>query len=189
MERENPVRREPSQERGREPTGAMTQMRHLTGEVERIAVEAGIGARRAQRRGKFWNATHLMLGFPAAVLAAVSGAAGFSSGSAFLRAEARQLANLRRRYAWQEVEVRARLVLAREAYMTEEDLYAALSRLLEQRRAVPSSRDRPVRTTGPATAVGAASERLTWLAQPFVLEPESRAGAAIRSVSGGTRRT
>ncbi|WP_242574181.1 hypothetical protein [Streptomyces sp. NP-1717] len=141
-----------------EPAGAMTQMRHLTAEVEKIAAEAGVGARRAQRRGKFWNATHLMLGFPAAVLAAVSGAAGltspdarvpaailallaagFSSGAAFLRAEARQLANLRRRYAWQEVEVRARLVLAREAYMTEEDLYQALSRLLEQRRAVPSS--------------------------------------------------
>jgi hypothetical protein len=141
-------------EQGRE----LSQMRHLTGEVERIAVEAGIGARRARRRGKAWNATHLFLGFPAAVLAAVSGAAGlassgarvpaailallaagFSAGAAFLRAEARQLANLRRRYAWQEVEVRARLALAREAYMTEEDLYQALSRLLELRRAVPSS--------------------------------------------------
>ncbi|MFD5113502.1 MULTISPECIES: hypothetical protein [unclassified Streptomyces] len=136
----------------------MSQMRHLAGEVEKIAVEAGIGARRAQRRGKFWNATHLVLGFPAAVLAAVSGAAGlaspdarvpaavlallaagFSAGAAFLRAEARQLANLRRRYAWQDVEVRARLALAREAYMTEEALYDALSRLLELRRAVPSS--------------------------------------------------
>ncbi|MFF1421395.1 hypothetical protein [Streptomyces sp. NPDC058280] len=136
----------------------MSQMRHLAGEVEKIAVEAGIGARRAQRRGKFWNATHLALGFPAAVLAAVSGAAGlaspdarvpaavlallaagFSAGAAFLRAEARQLANLRRRYAWQDVEVRARLALAREAYMTEEALYDALSRLLELRRAVPSS--------------------------------------------------
>ncbi|MEU0695826.1 hypothetical protein ABZ349_17795 [Streptomyces niveus] len=152
MEQENP---DPVRQ---EPAGATTQMRHLTGEVEKIAVEAGIGARRAQRRGKFWNATHLMLGFPAAVLAAVSGAtgltspdarvpaavlallaAGFSSGAAFLRAEARQLANLRRRYAWQDLEVRARLVLAREAYMAEEDLYQALSRLLEQRRAVPSS--------------------------------------------------
>ncbi|MFD5034566.1 hypothetical protein ACFWM0_29760 [Streptomyces sp. NPDC058405] len=136
----------------------MSQMRHLAGEVEKIAVEAGIGARRAQRRGKFWNAAHLVLGFPAAVLAAVSGAAGlaspdarvpaavlallaagFSAGAAFLRAEARQLANLRRRYAWQDVEVRARLALAREAYMTEEALYDALSRLLELRRAVPSS--------------------------------------------------
>ncbi|WP_198533703.1 hypothetical protein [Streptomyces odonnellii] len=136
----------------------VSQMRHLTGEVERIAAEAGIGARRAQRRGKLWNATHLLLGFPAAVLAAVSGAAGlassdarvpaailallaagFSAGATFLRAEARQLANLRRRYAWQDLEVRARLVLGREAYMTHEDLYNALSRLLELRRAVPSS--------------------------------------------------
>ncbi|MGW1377092.1 hypothetical protein ACWD6P_22890 [Streptomyces sp. NPDC002446] len=138
--------------------GDLTQMRHLAAEVEKIATEARVGAQRAQRRGKLWNATHLVLGFPAAVLAAVSGAAGlassdarvpaavlallaagFSAGAAFLRAEARQLANLRRRYAWQEVEVRANLALAREAYMSEDDLYDALSQLLELRRAVPSS--------------------------------------------------
>jgi hypothetical protein len=74
---------------------------------------------------------------PAAVLALL--AASFSAGMAFLRADARQGANLRQKYAWQEVEVQARLVLAREAYMTAEDLYSALSRLLELRRAVPSS--------------------------------------------------
>jgi hypothetical protein len=143
---------------GMDRVSEMTQMRHLAAEVEKIAAEARIGARRAQRRGKLWNATHLILGFPAAVLAAVSGAAGlassdarvpaavlallaagFSAGAAFLRAEARQLANLRRRYAWQEVEVRASLALAREAYMSEDDLYNALSQLLELRRAVPSS--------------------------------------------------
>ncbi|MGW4686462.1 hypothetical protein ACWEPM_16385 [Streptomyces sp. NPDC004244] len=134
------------------------QMRHLTTEVEKIAAEARTGAQRAQRRSKLWNATHLVLGFPAAVLAVFSGAAGlasadarvpaavlallaagFSAGAAFLRAEARQMANLRRRYAWQEVEVRANLALAREAYLGEDDLYAALSQLLELRRDVPSS--------------------------------------------------
>ncbi|MFB6992048.1 MULTISPECIES: hypothetical protein [unclassified Streptomyces] len=143
---------------GGDRVGEMTQMRRLADEVGKIADEARTGAGRAQRRGKLWNATHLVLGFPAAVLAAISGAAGlaspgarvpaavlallaagFSAGAAFLRAEARQLANLRRRYAWQEVEVRANLALAREAYMSEDDLYHALSQLLELRRAVPSS--------------------------------------------------
>jgi hypothetical protein len=142
-----------------EPHGnASAQLRHMTAEVEKVLEEARIGARRAKRRGKLWNATYLLLGLPAAVLAGVSGAAGlaspnarvaaavlallsagFTAGSGFLRAEGRQQANLLRRYAWQEVEVRARLVLAREAYQGEEELYAALCGLLELRKAVPSS--------------------------------------------------
>jgi hypothetical protein len=134
------------------------QVRHLIAEVEKIREEARIGARRAQRRSKLWNLTYLVLGFPAAVLAGVSGAAGlaspdgrvpaailallsagFAAGAGFLRAEGRQLVNLRRRYAWQEVEVRARLVLAREAYLGAEELYVALQELLDVRRTVPSS--------------------------------------------------
>ncbi|MEU3958634.1 hypothetical protein AB0F42_02140 [Streptomyces buecherae] len=132
--------------------------RHLCGEVEQILTEAHIGARRAQRRSKLWNATFLFLGFPAAVLAGISGAAGlasagarvpaavlallsagFSAGSSFLRADARQMANLRRRYAWQNLETRARLVLAHEAYEGVERLHAALIGLLEVRATIPSS--------------------------------------------------
>ncbi|MFE6777515.1 hypothetical protein [Streptomyces sp. NPDC057702] len=127
--------------------------RHLCGEVEKIVSEASVGARRAQRRGKLWNATFL-LGFPAAVLAGIAGAAGLASagarvpaavlallsaGSSFLRADARQMANLRRRYAWQNLETRARLVLAHEAYEGVERLYAALIGLLELRATIPSS--------------------------------------------------
>jgi hypothetical protein len=138
--------------------GDGTRMRHLRGEVERIIEEARIGARRAKRRGKLWNATFLTLGFPAAVLAGISGAAGlasagarvpaavlallaagFSAGSGFLRADARQMANLRRRYAWQHLETRARLVLAHEAYENVDRLYGALIDLLEIRAAIPSS--------------------------------------------------
>ncbi|MER7345835.1 hypothetical protein ABT390_10550 [Streptomyces aurantiacus] len=134
------------------------RMRHLAEEVRQIAAESRIGARRAQRRSKLWNATYICLGFPAAVLAGISGAAGlaspgarvpaailallsagFSAGSTFLRADARQMANLRRRYAWQNLETRARLVLAHEAYEGVEQLHTALVALLEMRAAIPSS--------------------------------------------------
>ncbi|NBE56974.1 hypothetical protein, partial [Streptomyces boluensis] len=144
------------------------RMRHLSQEVEGIAAEARIGARRAQRRGKLWNATYICLGFPAAVLAGISGAAGlaspgarvpaailallaagFSAGSTFLRADARQMANLRRRYAWQHLETRARLVLAHEAYEGVEELHTALVTLLELRAGVPSSALVLVEATAP----------------------------------------
>ncbi|MBL3669699.1 hypothetical protein JL475_27690 [Streptomyces sp. M2CJ-2] len=130
----------------------------LRAEVEKLITEARIGARRAQRRAKLWHAACLSLGFPAAVLAGVSGAAGlasvearvpaavlallaagFSAGSTFLRADARHMTNLRRRYAWQELETRARLVLAYDAYEGPEYLYTALLGLHELRVAVPSS--------------------------------------------------
>ena len=134
------------------------RMGHLAEEVRQIAAEARIGARRAQRRSKLWNATCICLGFPAAVLVGISGAAGlaspgarvpaailallsagFSAGSTFLRADARQMVNLRRRYAWQNLETRARLILAHEAYEGVEELHTALVALLEMRAAIPSS--------------------------------------------------
>jgi hypothetical protein len=130
----------------------------LRAEVEKIVTEAQIGARRAQRRAKLWHAAYLSLGFPAAVLAGISGAAGlasagarvtaailallaagFSAGSTFLRADARHMTNLRRRYAWQNLETRARLVLAYDAYEGAEHLHIALLGLHELRAAVPSS--------------------------------------------------
>ncbi|MBO3675715.1 hypothetical protein [Streptomyces sp. NEAU-YJ-81] len=130
----------------------------LRAEVEKLITEAQIGARRAQRRAKLWHATYLSLGFPAAVLAGISGAAGlasagarvpaailallaagFSAGSTFLRADARHMTNLRRRYAWQNLETRARLILAYDAYEGAEHLHTALLGLHELRVAVPSS--------------------------------------------------
>ncbi|MFE9610892.1 hypothetical protein [Streptomyces sp. NPDC006012] len=130
----------------------------LRAEVEKLITEARVGARRAQRRAKLWHATYLSLGFPAAVLAGVSGAAGlasagarvpaavlallaagFSAGSTFLRADARHMTNLRRRYAWQNLETRARLILAYDAYEGPEHLHTALLGLHEMRLAVPSS--------------------------------------------------
>ncbi|MFL9658687.1 hypothetical protein ACJ7VE_33800 [Streptomyces sp. PB17] len=130
----------------------------LRAEVETLITEAQTGARRAQRRAKLWHATYLSLGFPAAVLAGISGAAGlasagarvpaailallaagFSAGSTFLRADARHMTNLRRRYAWQNLETRARLTLAYDVYEGPEYLYTALLGLHELRAAVPSS--------------------------------------------------
>ncbi len=130
----------------------------LRAEVEKVIGEARVGARRAQRRAKLWHAAYLSLGFPAAVLAGVSGAAGlasagarvpaailallaagFSAGSTFLRADARHMTNLRRRYAWEMLETRARLVLAYDSYEGAERLHAALLGLHELRAAVPSS--------------------------------------------------
>ncbi|MFB6977619.1 hypothetical protein [Streptomyces scopuliridis] len=130
----------------------------LRAEVEKLITEAQIGARRAQRRAKLWHAAYLSLGFPAAVLAGISGAAGlasagarvpaailallaagFSAGSTFLRADARHMTNLRRRYAWQNLETRARLVLAYDAYESPQHLHTALLGLHELRLAVPSS--------------------------------------------------
>ncbi|MFD6275446.1 hypothetical protein ACFWFI_07715 [Streptomyces sp. NPDC060209] len=152
-----------------EPTAADAHIRHLRAEVEKIVGEASIGARRAQRRSKLWNATYLFLGFPAAVLAGISGAAGlasagarvpaavlallaagFSAGATFLRADVRQTANLRRRYAWQQLETQARLVLAHEAYVGVRELHAALIRLVELRAAVPSSALVLIEQQGPA---------------------------------------
>ncbi|MFE1290214.1 hypothetical protein [Streptomyces sp. NPDC058751] len=138
--------------------GEGSQLLALRAEVEKIISEAHIGARRAQRRAKLWHAVYLSLGFPAAVLAGVSGAAGlasegaripaavlallsagFSAGATFLRSDARHMTNLRRRYAWQNLEGRARLVLAYDAYEGTDRLHAALVVLHELRAMVPSS--------------------------------------------------
>ncbi|MEV6591309.1 hypothetical protein [Streptomyces acidicola] len=139
-------------------TGGDPRLHALRAEVEKIIAEAQIGARRAQRRAKLWHAMYLSLGFPAAVLAGISGAAGlasagarvpaailallsagFSAGSTFLRSDARHMTNLRRRYAWQNLETRARLVLAYDAYEGPERLHTALLVLHELRTTVPSS--------------------------------------------------
>lgn len=139
-------------------SGGDPRLLALRAEVEKIITEAQVGARRAQRRAKLWHAVYLSLGFPAAVLAGISGAAGlastdarvpaailallsagFSAGSTFLRSDARHMTNLRRRYAWQDLETRARLALAYDAYEGPERLHTALLALHELRAMVPSS--------------------------------------------------
>ncbi|MPY63267.1 hypothetical protein FNH08_40765 [Streptomyces spongiae] len=108
---------------------------------------------RARNWARFWHSTHILLGFPAAVLAAISGAAGlasadlrvpaallallaagFSAGEGFLRSDSRAAVNQRRKVAWRVLEAEARLVMAREAYTDPSTLYDALHLLLEQRK-------------------------------------------------------
>lgn len=166
----------------------------LRAEVEKLIAEAQVGARRAQRRAKLWHAAYLSLGFPAAVLAGISGAAGlasagarvpaailallaagFSAGSTFLRADARHMTNLRRRYAWQNLETRARLVLAYDAYEGAEHLHTALLGLHELRVAVPSSAlilaEQQAPVGGPAPTIPAPTLSLPAVQPPTVTAP------------------
>lgn len=107
--------------------------RRLRTEVERLRDEATRQKKLAHRRAEFWAKADIALGFPAALLAAVSGAAalasadarvpaalgtlvsaGFAAGAAFLRSERRRLANKWSRQAWAAVEAKAAVLLARE---------------------------------------------------------------------------
>ncbi|MFW6720994.1 hypothetical protein ACHZ98_12665 [Streptomyces sp. MAR4 CNY-716] len=105
----------------------------LRGEVERLREDAARQRRLAHRRAEFWAKADIALGFPAALLAAVSGAAalasadarvpaalgtlvsaGFAAGAAFLRSERRRLANKWSRQAWAAMEARAAVLLAQD---------------------------------------------------------------------------
>lgn len=104
---------------------------HLTTEAERLRDEARKGVRTADRRARVWAVIDVVLGFPAALLAAVSGAAGLatadarvpaallalvsaglSAGAGFLRSETRRVAHKRARTAWAALEGEAVVVLA-----------------------------------------------------------------------------
>ncbi|HET6357817.1 hypothetical protein [Streptomyces sp.] len=123
--------------------------RRLRAEIGRLRDEATRQRELAQRRAEFWTKAHIALGFPGALLAAISGAAGlatadarvpaalialasagFAAGSGFLRSDARRIANKRARWAWADLEGRAGLKLAHEQ-LTPDDL----RELLECRQA------------------------------------------------------
>lgn len=118
-------------------------------EVERLRDEATRQKDLAHRRAEFWVKADIALGFPAALLAGVSGAAGlasadarvpaalvalvaagFAAGAGFLRSDSRRLANKRARQAWAFVEARARMKLAKERVLPED-----LGEVLESRQA------------------------------------------------------
>lgn len=121
-------------------------------EVERVLVEAERRERSAHRRVRLWGVMDIALGFPAAVLAGISGAtglaspdarvpaallalvsAGLSAGAGFLRSDARRAENRRSRLAWAEVEAGARLLLAQETQLDREAIREALRNLLGSR--------------------------------------------------------
>ncbi|MFF3244940.1 hypothetical protein ACFYWY_14695 [Streptomyces sp. NPDC002870] len=114
--------------------------RRLRAEIERLHDEATRQRALAHRRAEFWNKAHIALGFPAALLAGIAGAAGlatadarvpaalialasagFAAGAGFLRSDARRIANKRARGAWADLEGKAGLKLAHEQ-LTPEDL-------------------------------------------------------------------
>ncbi|MFF2126554.1 hypothetical protein ACFVW1_14330 [Streptomyces olivochromogenes] len=55
------------------------QMTPVRAEVERVLVEAERRERSAHQRVRLWGVMDIALGFPAAVLAGISGAAGLAS--------------------------------------------------------------------------------------------------------------
>ncbi|WP_246530709.1 hypothetical protein [Streptomyces bathyalis] len=113
-------------------------------EVETLRWEAAGRVRIAHRRVQLWAYIDVALGFPAALLAGVSGAAGlatenarvpaavlallaagFASGAGFLRSSVRIAANKRARHAWAAMESEARILLTRQAQDGEFDSDAA----------------------------------------------------------------
>lgn len=118
---------------GSTPSVPEEPVHRLRTEVERLRDEATRQKKLAHRRAEFWARADIALGFPAALLAAVSGAAalasadarvpaalgtlasaGFAAGAAFLRSERRRLANKWSRQAWAAMEAKATVLLARE---------------------------------------------------------------------------
>lgn len=99
-----------------------------------------------------WGVTDIALGFPAAVLAGLAGAAGLASpglripaallallsagltaGAGFLRCDVRRAENRRSRLAWSEVEARARLLLTQDTQRDREATHQALRDLFDCR--------------------------------------------------------
>ncbi|MEU9376476.1 hypothetical protein AB0D94_22250 [Streptomyces sp. NPDC048255] len=139
-----------------ESQGQVTPVR---AEVERVLAEAARRERSAHQRVRFWGVMNIALGFPAAVLAGISGAAGlsspearvpaallalvasgFSAGAGFLRSDVRRTENRRTRVAWAEVEAGARLLLTQESHLDREAAQEAVRNLLDSRtRAIATS--------------------------------------------------
>lgn len=133
----------------------MASPEHVSGlhsEIQQIREEAIRQVRRADRRAHAWVVVDIALGLPAALLAAVSGAAGLatadarvpaailalvsaglSAGAGFLRSDHRRVANKQSRQAWAAVESEALLVLIRIADLDRDTLDRALRSLFDKR--------------------------------------------------------
>lgn len=130
-------------------------MAHLHGEFQAIITESIRQARAYRVWGRVWKTAHILLGLPATVLAAFSGATGLSSADAripaavlaltsagfaaafsFLQSDAKAARAKRCRNAWLVIEADARLSAAIDGYRAVPEMHRALVRLLEQRRAI-----------------------------------------------------
>ncbi|MFJ9470818.1 hypothetical protein [Streptomyces caniferus] len=136
-------------------------------EVERLRDEATRQKDLAHRRAEFWVKVDIALGFPAALLAGVSGAAGlasadarvpaalvalaaagFAAGAGFLRSDSRRLGNKRARQAWAAVEAGARMKLAKDHVLPED-----LGAVLESRQAALAAYEGDESPSGPIPPV------------------------------------
>ncbi|MFG2826874.1 hypothetical protein [Streptomyces sp. NPDC048434] len=134
---------------GSQPVSRNEPLSRPRAEVERLRDEATRQKDLAHRRAEFWAKVDIALGFPAALLAGISGAAGlasadarvpaalvallaagFAAGAGFLRSDSRRLGNKRARQAWAFVEARARMKLAKDRVDPED-----LGEVLESRQA------------------------------------------------------
>ncbi|MFJ5779881.1 hypothetical protein [Streptomyces sp. NPDC093094] len=125
---------------------------HVRAEAERVLAEAERRERSAHQRVRFWGVIDIALGFPAAVLAGLSGAAGLASpdarvpaavlallaagflaGAGFLRSDVRRAENRRSRLAWVRVEAKARLLLVQGDQLDRAGAQEMLRDLFESR--------------------------------------------------------
>lgn len=142
-------------------------MTPVRAEAERLLIEAERLERAAHKRVVFWGVTDIALGFPAAVLAGLAGAAGLASpelrvpaallallsaglsaGAGFLRCHVRRAENRRSRLAWSEVEAGARLLLAQDTQQDREATHEALRDLFDRRiRVIATHAGKPGRSS------------------------------------------
>jgi hypothetical protein len=121
-------------------------------EIEQLRDEAHRQLNAANRRARLWALVDVVVGFPAAVLAAVAGAVGlvsthervpaailafaaaaFVAGASVLRADRRRAANKRLRRAWADAEAEARVVLAQSAQLKQDALVQGLRAVFAKR--------------------------------------------------------
>jgi len=140
---------------GPSPSQAPVPANQLRQELEAVAIEAAARAKKARNLGRVWRVSYILLGMPATVLAATAGAlalasstarlpaaylalaaAAFAAAATFLRSDARELHNHKLKSAWRIVEADARLALVREGFASEDESFADLVKLHDQRKAI-----------------------------------------------------
>jgi hypothetical protein len=134
---------------------AQLRAARLRQDLEAVADEAESRAKKARNYGRFWRLTYILLGLPAAVLAAAAGttalastagripaaylalaAAAFAAAATFLGSDARESQNNRLKTAWRMLEADARLALIQEGYVEADETYATLAKLHDRRKSI-----------------------------------------------------
>jgi hypothetical protein len=123
--------------------------------LEELYKEALSRGKKARNYGRVWRMAYILLGIPAAVLAAAAGttalasaagrvpaaymalaAAAFAAAATFLGSDRREAHNNRLKSAWRMLETDARLALVQEGHVDADVTYAALAKLHDQRKSI-----------------------------------------------------